>query len=353
MAERLAGNKIVTVPYLYSGNGAVTKNHRKEGTEKMRERERLRRYLALLLAFIMIFTSSSMNVLAATVVGGYKNSDNSQATTEESETSAETEAQAQETNENGEAIRKNIVTFSVNGHAHVTVDGAAVESTAYARDGKIVFDVAVEDGYQIESVLVDKSIPARTTENGSYIIEGILTDNTTVDITTVEVETEEGTETESESETESETETSEETEINRPAQTLTATAADGARITVNAPEGALPEGSSVRAVAVESGAIETVLENTIESEGKELSSYKAYDITIIGPDGAAIQPDDSVKVSIRNAGVEGEENAIYHVDGASADKIADVASGNNASFEAEHFSIYVITGEKTPATAPH
>lgn len=151
----------------------------------MREREKVRRYLALLLAFAMIFTSSSMNVLAATIVGGYKNSDKSQTTVEESETTVETEVQeteASETDEDGMEIRKNVVTFSINGHAHVVVDGTTVESTAYAKDGKIVFNVAVENGYQIESVLVDKSINARTTENGSYIIEGIQTDNTTVDI---------------------------------------------------------------------------------------------------------------------------------------------------------------------------
>ena len=332
----------------------------------MREREKVRRYLALLLAFAMIFTSSSMNVLAATIVGGYKNSDKSQTTVEESETTVETEVQeteASETDEDGTEIRKNVVTFSINGHAHVVVDGTTVESTAYAKDGKIVFDVAVENGYQIESVLVDKSINARTTENGSYIIEGIQTDNTTVDITTVEVETEAQTETstetetesesESESETESETKLSEESEISKPAQKLTITAADGARITVNAPEGALPEGSSVNAIVIESRAIETILENTIEAEGKELNNYKAYDITIIGPDGAVIQPDDSVKVSIRNAGVDGEENAVYHVDGASANKIADIANGNSASFETDHFSIYVITGENTPAIATY
>lgn len=86
----------------------------------MREREKVRRYLALLLAFAMIFTSSSMNVLAATIVGGYKNSDKSQTTVEESETTVETEVQeteASETDEDGTEIRKNVVTFSINGHA--------------------------------------------------------------------------------------------------------------------------------------------------------------------------------------------------------------------------------------------
>ena len=324
----------------------------------MRRKERAKRFLALLLAFTMIFTSSSMNVLAATIVGGYKNSNKQ--TEAGDDTQAET--QAAETNEDGSEVRQNTVTFATDGHAHIVINGATVDSTANAKDGKIVFDVVVENGYAVESVLVDKSIPARTQGDGSYIIEGIQTNETTVDVTTAAVETEaqETTveseseiETETETESESETEIETETNLEKPAQKLTVTAADGARIIVNAPEGALPEGSSVRAEVIESKAIETVLENTVESSGKELSSYKAYDITIIGPDGMAIQPDERVKVSIRNANVDGEENAVYHVDGASADKIADIANGNHASFEAEHFSIYVITGENTPAIATY
>ena len=77
-----------------------------------RERVRVRRYLALLLAFTMIFTSSSMNVLAATIVGGYKNRDKGQTTVGESETTVETEIQeteAPETGEDGTEIRKNVV----------------------------------------------------------------------------------------------------------------------------------------------------------------------------------------------------------------------------------------------------
>ena len=111
----------------------------------------------------MIFTSSSMNVLAATIVGGYKNSnkqteagDDTQAETQASET------QAAETNEDGSEVRQNTVTFATDGHAHIVINGATVDSTANAKDGKIVFDVVVENGYAVESVLVDKSIPART-----------------------------------------------------------------------------------------------------------------------------------------------------------------------------------------------
>ena len=152
----------------------------------MRKKERAKRFLALLLAFTMIFTSSSMNVLAATIVGGYKNGNKQ---TEAGDDTQAPETQAAETNEDGSEVRQNTVTFATDGHAHIVINGATVDSTANAKDGKIVFDVVVENGYAVESVLVDKSIPARTQEDGSYIIEGILTDETTVDVTTVAVET--------------------------------------------------------------------------------------------------------------------------------------------------------------------
>ena len=53
-----------------------------------------------------------MNVLAATIVGGYKNRDKGQTTVGESETTVETEIQeteAPETGEDGTEIRKNVV----------------------------------------------------------------------------------------------------------------------------------------------------------------------------------------------------------------------------------------------------
>ena len=113
--------------------------HRKEGKKKMRGKEKAKRFLALLLAFSMIFTSSSMNVLAATIIGGYKNSDKQ--TTEvgdadQSETQA-SETQTPETNEDGTEVRLNTVTFSTDGHAHVVINGATVDSTANAREDRI------------------------------------------------------------------------------------------------------------------------------------------------------------------------------------------------------------------------
>ena len=142
-------------------------------------------------------------------------------------------------------------------------------------------------------------------------------------------------------------------EIRMPAQKLVATASDGAKVTVNAPEGALPEGTSVNVRVVRSKFVENAVAEAVEGEGKELVGYKAYDITIVGPDGNEIQPEDTVKVNIKNADVNGEDATVYHVENGNADKVADVSSTENANFSAEHFSIYVIAGAETKAVATY
>ena len=142
-------------------------------------------------------------------------------------------------------------------------------------------------------------------------------------------------------------------EIRMPAQKLVATASDGAKVTVNAPEGALPEGTSVNVRVVRSKFVENAVAEAVEGEGKELVGYKAYDITIVGPDGNEIQPENTVKVNIKNADVNGEDATVYHVENGNADKVADVSSTENANFSAEHFSIYVIAGAETKAVATY
>lgn len=123
-------------------------------------------------------------------------------------------------------------------------------------------------------------------------------------------------------------------------QTLTATADDGAKIKV---VGKLPEGAQVKVetVSVTSSAWDAV-EKSAKEDGKELVELKLYDITIWDADGNEIQPDDTVKVTITGAGVKNGDAAVYHVEDGNAEKVADVASGNNAQFDAEHFSVYGV-----------
>ena len=86
------------------------------------------------------------------------------------------------------------------------------------------------------------------------------------------------------------------------------------------------------------------VEDTVSEKNKEMDSAVALDITIQNKDGVEIQPNGSVNISFENAAVSGDEINVYHVtDDASA--VTEVAT-NIQSFDANHFSIYVITGEK-------
>ena len=148
-------------------------------------------------------------------------------------TEVETESNAPES-----TAVENTVAFQSAEGASVTVDGADVTNgTAMAKDGKIVFTVTPAEGYEVTSILVDGTIPARTNdetpETNDYIIEGIQTDSTVVVISTqavvVESETESETateaatevESESESETEAVTESESETVVETESETET------------------------------------------------------------------------------------------------------------------------------------
>lgn len=247
---------------------------------------------------------------------------------------ASAQTEETETEETEMPVTENLVTFQSAEGATVIVDGIDVTNgTATAENGTLVFTAAPAEGFRISEVLVDGEVPARTTGNtGEYIIEGIMTDDTVVIVNTAPTEEKEDEETQ---------------EQEKPAQTMTVTASDGATVIVTAPQGALPEGAQVIAQAISSAAIENAVSDAVAAEGKSLVDYKAYDITIIDGAGNVIQPDASVQVTINNAGVAGEETAVYHVEGASADKIAEVPGGDYAAFAAAHFSIYVVAGSQT------
>ena len=165
-------------------------------------------------------------------------------------TEVETESNAPES-----TAVENTVAFQSAEGANVTVDGADVTNgTAMAKDGKIVFTVTPAEGYEVTSILVDGTIPARTNdetpETNDYIIEGIQTDSTVVVISTQAVEIE----TESESETESETATEAATEVESESESETE---------------AVTESESETVVETESESeTETVAETEVETESE-------------------------------------------------------------------------------------
>ena len=115
---------------------------------------------------------------------------------------------------------------------------------------------------------------------------------------------------------------------------------------VTAAEGVLPSGAQLIVKRVTRKAILNAVEETVTEKDKEVDSAIALDITIVNADGIEIQPNGPVNISFENAAVSGDEINVYHVtDDASA--VTEVAT-NTQSFDTNHFSIYVITGEKKP-----
>ena len=114
----------------------------------------------------------------------------------------------------------------------------------------------------------------------------------------------------------------------------------------SAAEGVLPKGARLIVEQVNRKAILNAVENTVSDNNKEMDSAVALDISIVDKDGNKIQPNGIVNITFVNTGVSGDEVKIYHVeDDASA--VTEIAN-NTESFDASHFSIYVITGVNEP-----
>ncbi|MBQ6623332.1 MAG: InlB B-repeat-containing protein, partial [Mogibacterium sp.] len=144
---------------------------------------------------------------------------------------------------------------------------------------------------------------------------------------------------------EEETPTEEEKE-EYPAQTLTANAG-GVTVTLKAPEGALPEGSKLKAKQVGQKYIDAV-----ESQIGELRDAVAIDVTPVNKDGKEIQPKKTVAVTFSGANLEmesGDEVEVFRVsdDASSVTDMNGSGNANTQSFNTKHFTIYV-TG-----TNPH
>ena len=128
-----------------------------------------------------------------------------------------------------------------------------------------------------------------------------------------------------------------------PAFNMSATAGN-VTVHVTAAEGVLPSGAQLIVKRVTRKAILNAVEETVTEKDKEVDSAIALDITIVNADGIEIQPNGIVNVSFENVAVGGEEVNVYHVTD-DASTVTEVAT-NTQSFDANHFSIYVITGEK-------
>ena len=113
-------------------------------------------------------------------------------------------------------------------------------------------------------------------------------------------------------------------------------------------QGVMPEGATVQAVPVQ-----------VAIEGQEVLA--AYDITIYDAKGQVYQPQEgAIKVDIVNAAVaeaaaSAEEVSVYHMDNAASapQEVAAAPTGDGVTFQAESFSIYVVTKPEDHYTASY
>ena len=255
---------------------------------------------------------------------------------------------AEETNEQSAPETKSVEL------SYVAEDGTVLHETA-SRDFNLDYSLKTDssvmlnfDGYTLKDVIINNSqtVPAdqanlSVTSDLVSVKFVYVSVNTKEDKQTSENNEQTKIEEASEDDAEADPETKEELP-EYPAFDQSETAGNVV-VHATAAEGVLPRDSKLVVKRITRKAILNAVEDTVSEKNKEMDSAVALDITIQNKDGVEIQPNGSVNISFENAAVSGDEINIYHVtDDASA--VTEVAT-NTQSFDANHFSIYVIAGE--------
>ena len=245
--------------------------------------------------------------------------------------------------------------------SYVSEEGETLQATTskdYTVDYALNQDANVMlnfDGYTLKDVVINNSqtLSAQQAQSSLNVsqdmtsVKFVYTKNNTEETKTNENTENKTEETKQEEEkTDEDAEADSEKESEYPAFDEVATVGN---ITVHATanEGVLPNDSKLVAKRIKRKAILNAVEETVSDNDKEVDSAVAIDVTLINKDGNEIQPNGSVNISFENTGVTGEEVNVYHVTD-DASSVTEVAN-NTQSFDANHFSIYVITGENQVA----
>ena len=271
---------------------------------------------------------------------------------QEQTTTVENNSEVQEEDANEVAVPE---TKSVE-LSYVAEDGTILQAATY-RDFDLNYGLNTDssvmlnfDGYTLKDVIVNNSQAVSADQASLSVTSDLASVQFVYKKIVVETEnqTTEPCKTEEKNEDDAEADPNPETEVKEelpeyPAFDQSEMAGDVV-VHATAAEGVLPRDSKLVVKRITRKAILNAVEETVSEKNKEMDSAVALDITIQNKDGVEIQPNGSVNISFENAAVSGDEINVYHVtDDASA--ITEVAT-NTQSFDANHFSIYVITGEK-------
>lgn len=240
--------------------------------------------------------------------------------------------------------------------SYVAEDGTILQAATY-RDFDLNYGLNTDssvmlnfDGYTLKDVIVNNSQTVSADQASLSVTSDLVSVQFVYKKIVIETEnqTTEPCKTEEKNEDDAEADPDPETEVKEelpeyPAFDRSEMAGDVV-VHATAAEGVLPRDSKLVVKRITRKAILNAVEDTVSEKNKEMDSAVALDITIQNKDGVEIQPNGSVNISFENAAVSGDEINVYHVtDDASA--VTEVAT-NTQSFDANHFSIYVITGEK-------
>ena len=239
--------------------------------------------------------------------------------------------------------------------SYVAEDGTILQAATY-RDFDLNYSLNADssvmlnfDGYTLKDVIVNNSHAASadqvslnvTSELASvqFVYKKVTTE--TDHQTTEQPKTEEKNDDDAEADPDSETEVKE--ELPEYPAFIQSETAGNVVVHATAAEGVLPRGSKLVVKRITRKSILNAVEETVSEKNKEVESAVALDITIQNKDGVEIQPNGLVNISFENVAVTGEEVNVYHVTN-DANTVTEVAT-NTQSFDTNHFSIYVITGE--------
>ena len=276
---------------------------------------------------------------------------------QEQTTTVENNSEVQEEDANEVAVPE---TKSVE-LSYVAEDGTILQAATY-RDFDLNYGLNTDssvmlnfDGYTLKDVIVNNS-QAVSADQASLSVTSDLVSVQFVYkkvITETENQTTEPCKTEEKNEDDAEADPDPETEVKEELPEYPAfdqsEMAGNVVVHATAAEGVLPRDSKLVVKRITRKAILNAVEETVSEKNMEVESAVALDVTIQSKDGVEIQPNGFVNISFENVATTAQETNVYHVTN-DASTVTEVAT-NAQSFDADHFSIYVITNEnKVPLT---
>lgn len=276
---------------------------------------------------------------------------------QEQTTTVENNSEVQEEDANEVAVPE---TKSVE-LSYVAEDGTILQAATY-RDFDLNYGLNTDssvmlnfDGYTLKDVIVNNSQTVSADQASLSVTSDLVSVQFVYKKIVIETEnqTTEPCKTEEKNEDDAEADPDPETEVKEelpeyPAFDRSEMAGDVV-VHATAAEGVLPRDSKLVVKRITRKAILNAVEETVSEKNMEVESAVALDVTIQSKDGVEIQPNGFVNISFENVATTAQETNVYHVTN-DASTVTEVAT-NAQSFDADHFSIYVITNEnKVPLT---